>query len=149
VSSDALLYCYNRLVQHGRPTGTAEERFWRKVEKGDGCWTWTAATRYGYGVMQAGARGAGLLMAHRFAYELLIGPIPHGLTLDHLCRNRACVNPTHLEPVPLGVNLARGDGIGVRNARKTHCPAGHPYDDANTVRNARGWRRCVTCRTRH
>ncbi len=119
------------------------ERFWAKVDKTDGCWLWTAAkTRDGYG--RLADTGGRWVLAHRFAYELHIGPIPNSLTLDHLCRVRHCVNPTHLEPVTNRVNALRGVGIPARNARKTHCLRGHPFDAENT-RWWRGGRRCRTC----
>ncbi|MBO0885095.1 MAG: HNH endonuclease [Mycobacterium sp.] len=83
--------------------------------------------------------------AHRIAYTWLVGPIPEGFDLDHLCRVRSCVNPAHLEPVPRRTNLLRGRTIPAANAAKTHCPHGHPYDDTNTVRNKTG-RLCLACR---
>jgi hypothetical protein len=88
-----------------------------------------------------------MVQAHRFAYELLVGPIPEGLELDHLCRNHACVNPAHLEPVIHVENIRRGDtdAQGRCNRDKTHCPAGHPLDEANTYHNPHGWRACRTC----
>lgn len=127
-----------------------EERFWAKVVGGDytECWTWTASlTAGGYGRFPNRQN----YVAHRTAYELLIGPIPPGLQLDHLCRNRACVNPWHLEPVTQQVNLARGEGIKASVAgrlAKTHCPQGHPYDEANTIRGKNGSRSCRICRKR-
>lgn len=85
------------------------------------------------------------MLAHRFAYELLVGPIPTGLTLDHLCRRPACVNPSHLEPVSLRDNILRGEGPVALGARVTHCPQGHPYDLFNTYIDPSGTRRCRTC----
>jgi hypothetical protein len=83
--------------------------------------------------------------AHRAFYEHYVGPIPVGLTIDHLCRVRRCVNPDHLEPVTRGENVLRGDTITAANARKTHCPRGHEYDEANTYVCKRGMRHCRTC----
>lgn len=89
-----------------RPRGPAEERFWRHVEKTDGCWNWLAAkTKAGYGQFSIGY--ANQVFAHRFAYELMIGPIPKGMEIDHLCFNRGCVKPVHMEVVTREVNIAR------------------------------------------
>jgi predicted DNA-binding transcriptional regulator AlpA len=85
---------------------TVEERFWEKVEPTGFCWEWTAfKDRKGYGRFRVDDR---TMQAHRVAYELLVGPIPEGLHLDHLCRNTSCVNPDHLEPVDLAENVRRG-----------------------------------------
>jgi len=89
--------------------------------------------------------------AHRWAYERWVGPIPAGLQLDHLCRNRLCVNPEHLEPVTCQENVLRGNGTAARLARVTHCPKGHEYTDENTYLYQRGrlgqyHRACRTCR---
>lgn len=120
-------------------TSTFEERFWSKVEKTETCWLWTASLCDGYGQFSV---SAGLpRRAHRVAYELLVGPIPEGLTLDHLCRVRNCVRPDHLEPVTQAENTRRAS-LG-----KTHCRQGHPYDEANTyIRPSRGERECRICR---
>ncbi len=103
------------------------DRIGDKFTVGDGCWEWTASrTTAGYGQTSVAGK---YRMAHRALYELLVGPIPNGLQLDHLCRNRGCVRPDHLEPVTQAENLRRGERW---QQRKTHCPQGHEYDEANT-----------------
>jgi hypothetical protein len=85
---------------------SVEERFWAKVNKTETCWLWTGAKHEkGYGLLKVAGQ---MHRAHRFVYELLVGPIPEGLSLDHLCRVRNCVNPNHLEPVTTGENIRRG-----------------------------------------
>lgn len=117
----------------------------------DGCWEWQGIKNaYGYGVITTGSTSYGTVrrfMAHRLAWEFLRGPIPDGLQMDHLCRNRGCVNPDHLEPVTQHENLLRGNTIPARNAAKTHCAKGHAYDEANTRRDKKtGARICRACR---
>lgn len=111
----------------------------------DGCWIWTGGKGSGgYGKAWLEGRTIG---AHRAMYLTIKGPIADGLTLDHLCRNRLCVNPDHLEPVTIGENTRRGDAPGVagrHNSVKTNCPAGHPYDEANTY-VYKGKRNCRAC----
>lgn len=129
------------------PRKTPEQRFWEKVDKTSTCWLWTGGVSTGYGFFNvAGSADKGY--AHRYAYEWLVGPIPDGMQLDHLCRNTRCVNPAHLEPVEPGENYRRGNGFGGINSRKTHCPHGHAYDAPNTYVDARGQRHCRKCRVR-
>jgi hypothetical protein len=98
-----------------------------KFTIGDGCWEWTASINEGgYGQIGMG-RPQKMRKAHRVLYELLVGPIPAGLELDHLCRNRRCVRPSHLEPVTHQENMLRGNGAASANAAKTHCAKGHPF----------------------
>jgi hypothetical protein len=117
---------------------TLPVRFWAKVQKGDGCWFWTGAVSGGdgYGRFNIG----GTKLAHRIAYEALVGPIPVGLTIDHLCRVRVCVNPAHMEPVTLAENLRRQVSF---NGGKERCPQGHEYD-YRYPDGRRGCRRCDT-----
>ena len=122
-----------------------EDRFWEKVQiQTNGCWEWTAAKdEEAYGFFRAGGKQ---VRAHRWAYEYCIGLIPPGLEPDHLCRNRSCVNPWHMEPVTNIVNILRGNGQGAINARKTHCKKGHPLAGDNLGIQSDGKKRyCVTC----
>lgn len=128
---------------------TEAERFWEKVDTSGDCWEWTAyKLPTGYGRFRVGGadkNGGHIVMAHRWAYEVLVGQILEGLVLDHLCRNPGCVNPNHLEPVTDRENLRRGMGWSGRNARKTHCPEGHEYTDENTHRDSIDRRKCRIC----
>ena len=122
------------------------ERFNSRYEVHEsGCWLWTAGTRSGYGKFSVKGRAFG---AHRWLYERLVGPIPEGLQLDHLCRVRACVNPKHLEPVTHRVNTLRGYGACAVHARKTHCKQGHEFSEANTIFLRKGGRKCKSCKRR-
>lgn len=120
------------------------ERFNSKWKRNsdNGCWEWQAAlTKNGYGVARHPVWGS---RAHRVSYFLYKGPIPDGLHIDHLCRNRKCVNPDHLEVVTITENNRRAKGWAYQKA-KTHCPRGHLYDDANTFFR-HGWRMCRACK---
>lgn len=115
----------------------------------DGCWRWAGATygATGYGMVGVAVDGRRTTRgAHRVFYMAHRGPIASGLELDHLCRRRLCVNPDHLEAVDTRTNLLRGVGASARNAAKTSCPQGHPYDEANTMPRGDGSRVCRACR---
>ena len=119
-----------------------EARFWAKVEKNGptDCWLWIASkSRDGYGMFEM--RGA-----HRVAYEMLVGPIPDGLQVDHLCRTRDCVNPSHMELVTSRENTRRGHGPTARHAAQTHCVNGHEFTAENTHIRIRDGIRCRVCR---
>ena len=124
---------------------TLKDRFdakWVAVESG--CWEWQACVaNTGYGQIRVDGK---TVTAHRIAYELYVDPIPSGLQIDHLCRNRRCVNPAHLEAVTQRVNLLRGDSFSAKHAVATECPQGHPYDEENTYVDPNGGRACRTCR---
>jgi hypothetical protein len=108
---------------------TDAERFWSKVDKSGECWLWTATiASNGYGRFPM---GRSTVAAHRFAYELEIGPIPDGLELDHTCRVPACVRPSHVEPVTHAENMARRSPFHPGH-KVTHCPKGHEYTPENT-----------------
>lgn len=154
---------YTRWRRHGDPLASKPivlrgampaARFWAKVNKTGPvpdyapdlgpCWLWLAAKNKGYGCF--GVTGK-MVLAHRYAYELAIGPIPSGLTIDHLCRTPSCVNPAHLEPVTHRENVLRGVGPTAQQARKTHClPGGHPLSGDNLYLRPNGKRECRTCR---
>lgn len=128
-------------------TKTPMQRWALKVRVTKGCWLWTGTTTpKGYGRFWNGSE---TVYAYRFAYRQFVGPIPAGLQIDHLCRNPACVNPSHLEPVTAQENLRRGTGFPAINALKTHCKHGHEFTPENTyVILETGQRRCRACNAR-
>ena len=123
-----------------------EERFWSKVDKTATCWNWNGYLLRGYGRFKVGDTTR---IVHRFAYEYFVGKIPRNKVIDHLCRNRKCVNPAHLEVVTMRENVLRGEGPAAINARKTQCPKGHPLTKSNLdlyCLNQRGHRMCRICK---
>lgn len=130
---------------NGRPPKPVMERLMSRVEiTSDGCWEYAASTRQGasYRQIQVKVDGLGSVLryAHRVVYEHVVGAIPTGMQLDHLCGNRTCVNPEHLEPVTPSENTRRAA------SRITACPAQHPYDAENTALTPDGRRYCRACK---
>ena len=117
------------------------ERFMGKIVKTNNCWEWTGSIIDGYGQFWHKKR----VSTHRLSYELFKGDIPQGMQLDHLCRNRKCVNPEHLEPVTTQENTSRGltGKINHYQTKKINCPQGHEYSGISN----QGRRICQICRT--
>ena len=135
---------------HNESMGLADElhqraaaRFFAKVQKTETCWIWTSTKSHGYGALTIEKKP---VYAHRFSYQHFKGPIPKGREIDHLCRNRLCVNPDHLEAVTKKENILRGIGLSAKNAIKTHCKRGHEFTPENTYINQKlGTRCCRHC----
>lgn len=121
-------------------------RFIESIDFGEKCWKWQGRTNCGYGVFSIGYKNH---YAHRLMYAMRIGTIQEGKVIDHICRNRACVNPNHLEVVTHQVNILRGEGPTANNARKTHCKHGHAFahDNLWISYNNNGSKRKRWCRT--
>lgn len=114
------------------------------LDASTGCWIWTGPLdTHGYGQARVDGRTA---IAHRVVYAALVGEVPAGLELYHLCRVRACVNPDHLEPVTHRENVLRGEGVAAIAAATETCPQGHPYNGRNLLAFSDGKRRCRACR---
>lgn len=132
-------------------------RFWSKVDKStepDGCWIWTGGYAHGYGrfslpISRARGLKGGNVIAARFSYALVHGPIPLGLELDHeICSHPPCIRPDHLTATTPRKNLLRGETTwAAKNACKTECPKGHPYSGDNLRLDKDGRRGCLACRT--
>lgn len=142
---------------NGQPigwNGSETERFLRKISintarmfDGTPCWEWIGCKdTNGYGAFTTEAPNRRLVRAHRWAYSHWIQPIPDALTIDHLCRNRMCVNPFHLELVSKGINTLRGRSPIALNSTKIYCKRGHKLFGENIWFDSHGWRQCKTCR---
>lgn len=139
----------NRIIDG--TTYTLPARVWDKIQVTEKCWLWSAHVQerhegegIGYGsVWDSEARG--MTSAHRYVYTRLVGPIPEGLVLDHLCENTECVRPKHLRPATQKANIARGDSPGAIVGRTNRCMRGHALDNDNTLVSG-GRRFCRRCR---
>lgn len=125
--------CYFRYKHEPKPLADIFERFWEKViHMPEGCWDWIGGLDGGgYPCWKPNGKN---IRAHVWIYKMILGPIPYGYEVDHLCSNRACVNPSHLEAVPPLINHRRAI-MGYKpnwQSKQTHCRKGHPYDEENT-----------------
>jgi hypothetical protein len=120
-----------------------ERLFSRTIRGPGGCWLWTGGKSDGYAMLRVQGR---MVRLHRTVYEQLVGPVPSGLEIDHLCRVRCCLNPEHMEPVAKRVNILRGEGACAVHARKVTCVRGHPLSGENLEIEGGKFRRCKQCR---
>ena len=123
-------------------TDRQKERLWQRIDTTGPCWEWEGCRVVGYGKVYAGGR---TWRVHRLVWELLVGPIPDGMVLDHLCHNRACSNPDHLQVTTQRENITRGGTLPAMWLRQTHCVNGHPLSGDNLGTGSDGERRCKTC----
>lgn len=133
---------------HSLPAST-ESRLLSKVEKDleTGCWNFTGSRLpSGYGILWNGKRPTG---AHRISFQLFRGEIPLSMEIDHICNNRACVNPDHLQAISHKENILKSSALMGVNARKTHCKRGHPLDGENLHVTPLGARQCKACLRMH
>ena len=126
-------------VSRPRPV---EDRLWPRVTKTETCWLWHRAEPHGYGKISVNGRHE---YVHRVVYEMLRGPIPEGMQIDHLCRNKLCCNPDHLEPVTRKENLARGIDANAAKRNQSHCKNGHEWAPPNLRVASNGRRFCKPC----
>lgn len=131
-----------------RPRTNILDRAFQRYVETDGCWLWTGTvTPEGYGQISGYIDEIfRMLSAHKLIYEAVLGKVPSGMHLDHLCRNRSCVNPAHMEIVTPRENILRGIGPSAVNALKTRCKRGHPLQGENLYVDRRGKRECRNCR---
>ncbi len=126
---------------------TFEDRFWEKVKKTNGCWKWTGSKKpNGYGQINSGGKFGKPVSAHVAVLYLHGQQIKKGFCVDHICKNRCCVNPAHLRIVTNQQNtIENSDSTAAKNSVKTQCPQGHKYGGYNLVRGSKGERRCRKC----
>lgn len=138
-----LLISLKVLTRLGKNMQISTTRFY----EGEPCWEWQRGKdRDGYGFTTYNLRW---VYAHCLSYEIFVEIIPSHLQIDHLCRNRCCINPAHLEAVTGRTNTLRGTSVAAENAQKTHCKRGHPFDDENTYTMSSGGRSCRICTRMH
>lgn len=132
--------------------GDPTTRFWAKVKRTRSCWLWLGALNsQGYGNFRIRKGSDGTVLAHVFAYQLLVGPIPEGKESDHVCRIRRCIRPSkrHVEMVSHRTNMLRGLGASGMNARRTHCKHGHRYTKISSYYRPKKGRVCRLCTKAH
>lgn len=129
------------------------DRFWGYIDADGDCWRWKGfciPTGYGYFMVHTIYPKRRNIGVHRLAWQMLVGTIPPKMTIDHMCKVRNCVNPSHMRLLTRAANTMAGSSVPAMNERKTECKRGHPFDSSNTVIDNRGYRQCRICnRLRH